>query len=45
MLNPIEKFKFAILHLNRDENHCNGYKTEPDKNLENISLCFMIINN
>ena len=22
MLNPIEKFKVAILHLNRDRNHC-----------------------
>ncbi len=24
MLNPIEKFKVAILHLNRDWNHWNG---------------------
>ncbi len=24
MLNPIEKFKVAILHLNRDWNHCDG---------------------
>ncbi len=23
MLNPIEKFKVAILHLNRDWNHCD----------------------
>ncbi len=22
MLNPIEKFKVAILHINRDWNHC-----------------------
>ncbi len=25
MLNPIEKVKVAILHLNRDWNHCCGY--------------------
>ncbi len=24
MLNPIEKFKVAILHLNRAWNHCRG---------------------
>ena len=24
MLNPIEKFEVAILHLNRDWNHCYG---------------------
>ncbi len=24
MLNPIKKFKVAILHLNRDWNHCIG---------------------
>ncbi len=24
MLNPIEKFKVAILHLNRDWNHCGA---------------------
>ncbi len=27
MLNPIEKFKFTILHLNRDWNHCNHLRT------------------
>ncbi len=24
MLNPIERFKVAILHLNRNWNHCYG---------------------
>ena len=28
MLNPIEKFKVAILHLNRDGNHCDWFEIE-----------------
>ncbi len=35
MLNPIEKFKVTILHLNRDWNHC--YFLDP------VVLCYQTL--
>ncbi len=39
MLNPVEKFKVAILHLNRDWNHRFYYRRQKDCNPTNMVIC------
>ncbi len=39
MLNPIEKFKSSILHLNRNWNHC--IFTKKNNNLDNFIFIFI----